>query len=114
VEKLAALLMTSIWTSIRDGKFMTFDVGRMPRIVGVALLLSLVAGAVVAQQKLLNRYIPANQLPWYKESPALPVELAALWGDRANGEAGTLLRTPPGFDSGLHSHTADYWAVVVQ
>src|SRR5688500_5017345 len=93
---------------------MTFDVGRMPRAVGVVALLSLVAGAVIAQQKVENRYIPANKLPWYKEAPSLPVELAPLWGDRAQGEAGTLLRTPPGFDSGLHSHTADYWAVVVQ
>ena len=35
-------------------------------------------------------------------------------GESREGEAGTLLRTPGGFDSGLHSHTADYWAVVVQ
>ena len=93
---------------------MTFESGRMRRSVGVALVLSLVAGAVVAQQKVVNQYIPANKSPWYKESPELPVELAPLWGNRAQGEAGTLLRTPPGFDSGLHSHTADYWAVVVQ
>ena len=93
---------------------MTFTVGRMPRIACGVVLLSLVAAAVVAQQKVANRYVPADQLPWYKESPELPVELASLWGNRAQQEAGTLLRTPPGFDSGLHSHTADYWAVVVQ
>lgn len=93
---------------------MTFAIGRMPRIAGVAIALSLVAGAVVAQQKVMNRYIPANKLPWSKEAPQLPVELAPLWGDRAQGEAGTMLRTPPGWDSGPHSHTADYWAVVVQ
>ena len=72
------------------------------------------AGVVLAQQKMVNRYVPTAQLPWYKESPTLPVELAPLWGTRTTGEAGTLLRTQPGFDSGLHSHTADYWAVVVQ
>ena len=60
-----------------------------------------------------NRYLPANETPWAGEAGA-PVELGALWGDRAKGEAGTLLRTPPGFRSGPHSHTADYWAVVVQ
>ncbi|ABS27474.1 DUF4437 domain-containing protein [Anaeromyxobacter sp. Fw109-5] len=61
-----------------------------------------------------NRYVPADKLPWYKEAPDLPVQLAPLWGDRAKGEGGTLLRTPGGFDSGLHNHTADYWAVVIE
>lgn len=60
-----------------------------------------------------NQYLPAARIPWAGEAGA-PVELGALWGDRASGEAGTLLRAPPGFRSGLHSHTADYWAVVVQ
>jgi hypothetical protein len=60
-----------------------------------------------------NRYLPANRIPWVAEAGA-PVQLGALWGDRAQGEAGTLLRTPPGFRSGAHFHTADYWAVVVQ
>jgi hypothetical protein len=87
---------------------------RMPRASYAIFTLSLVAGAGVAQQEVANRYLPVDQLPWYKESPELPVELAPLWGTRSEGEAGTLLRTPPGFDSGPHSHTADYWAVVVQ
>jgi hypothetical protein len=60
-----------------------------------------------------NHYLPANKVPWVGEAGA-PVQLGALWGDRATGEAGTLLRTPPGFRSGPHSHTADYWALVVQ
>jgi hypothetical protein len=60
-----------------------------------------------------NHYLPANKIPWVAEAGA-PVQLGALWGNRAEGEAGTLLRTPPGFRSGAHSHTADYWAVVVQ
>jgi Domain of unknown function (DUF4437) len=93
---------------------MIFNIDRMPGWLGCVLALSLIASVVVAQQKVENRYVPANKLPWYKESPELPVELAPLWGTRAQGEAGTLLRTPPGFDSGPHSHTADYWAVVVQ
>jgi hypothetical protein len=78
------------------------------------LALTLMAGTVVADPKVTNHYFPADKLPWYRESPAMPVDLAPLWGIRAQGEAGTLLRTPGGFESGLHSHTADYWAVVVQ
>ena len=93
---------------------MTHTVGRARRAHAAVLVLTLVTGGLVAQQRVANRYVPADALPWYKESPDLPVELAPLWGNRANGEAGTLLRTPPGFDSGPHSHTADYWAVVVQ
>jgi hypothetical protein len=60
-----------------------------------------------------NRYLPADKIPWAGEAGA-PVELGPLWGDRSKEEAGTLLRTQPGFRSGPHSHTADYWAVVVQ
>ena len=86
----------------------------MPRASRLALALSLITGVVVAQQKLSNHYVPADKLPWARESPALPVELAPLWGTRTQGEAGTLLRTPAGFEAGSHSHTADYWAVVVQ
>jgi hypothetical protein len=65
-------------------------------------------------QGLKNEYVPTEKTPWYRESPRFPVQLAPLWGDRAKGEAGTLLTTPPGFKSGVHSHTADYRAVVVR
>lgn len=67
-----------------------------------------------AETPMVNRYLPADKLPWYQESPGVPVKLASLWGDRAKGEAGTLLNVPAGFKSGLHNHTADYWAVVVE
>jgi hypothetical protein len=60
-----------------------------------------------------NRYVPAERIPWVAE-PGAPVRLGPLWGNRATSEAGTLLETPAGFRSGPHSHTADYWAVVVQ
>jgi len=82
-------------------------------LFAVGLVLALPA-APQAQAPGANRYIPAEKLPWYQEAPQLPVMLAPLWGDRAHGEAGTLLKVPGGFDSGLHSHTADYWAVVVE
>jgi hypothetical protein len=90
---------------------------RSCRTLGIAVAaLSLGLGATqgVAQPGIENRYIPADKLPWYREAPSLPVQLAPLWGDRAKGEAGTLLQTPGGFVSGPHSHTADYWAIVVR
>lgn len=82
----------------------------------ICLLIALTGSSMtLAQERTTpgNRYLPAEKVPWAGEGGA-PVQLGALWGDRAKGEAGTLLRTPPGFRSGLHSHTADYWAVVVQ
>lgn len=88
----------------------SFNIAKAFAIVG----LGLAAGWVAADQKLTNHYITADKLPWYTEAPGVPVKLARLWGKREAGEAGTLLTAPPGFDSGLHSHTADYWAVVVQ
>jgi hypothetical protein len=79
-----------------------------------ALLLGLAPlPAAAADPPVQNRYVPVEEAPWYHEAPDVPVELAPLWGERAKGEAGTLLRAPAGFKSGLHSHTADYWALVV-
>lgn len=79
-----------------------------------ALIAILAAGGAAQAQQVANRYLPADAIPWVVE-PGAPVELGHLWGlPRDKGEAGTLLRTPAGFSSGPHSHTADYWAVVVQ
>ena len=87
---------------------------KLPRLLLLTLSLGASAAAVCAQPVMENRYLPADKLPWYFEAPGIPAELAPLWGDRARGEAGTLLRVPAGFASGPHSHTADYWAIVVQ
>jgi hypothetical protein len=85
------------------------------RLGAVTSVLAIVAAGANAQaQETTNRYVSADDIPWVGE-PGAPVELGHLWGTaRDRGEAGTLLRTPAGFESGLHSHTADYWAVVVQ
>lgn len=81
-------------------------------IMAMAGLIAIVACAP-AQTPSANTYVPADRIPWVDEQGA-PVRIGALWGDRATGEAGTLLNAPAGFRSGPHSHTADYWAVVVQ
>lgn len=83
------------------------------KIASLALIF-LIPCAPRAETPMVNRYLPADKLPWYQESPDVPAKLAPLWGDRAKGEAGTLLNVPAGFKSGLHNHTADYWAVVVE
>lgn len=42
-----------------------------------------------------------------------PLEIGILWGDLATGPSGFLLRIPPGYELPIHSHTANYRAVVL-
>ncbi|TIS73197.1 MAG: hypothetical protein E5W94_28680, partial [Mesorhizobium sp.] len=88
---------------------------RMRRSICCLIAVMAASSAAFAEDRTTpgNHYVPADDIPWVGEAGA-PVELGALWGDRTLGEAGTLLRTPARFRSGLHSHTADYWAIVVQ
>jgi len=80
----------------------------------VALGSILLASPTAAAAQVTNHYVPVDKLPWYREAPDIPAELAPLWGDRSKGEAGTYLRVPGKWEAPLHYHTADYWAVVVQ
>ncbi|MCU9840391.1 DUF4437 domain-containing protein [Ruegeria sp. WL0004] len=43
----------------------------------------------------------------------LPIELAVLWGNPQEGESAVLLKFPPNFPGGMHTHTYAYHAVVV-
>ncbi len=83
------------------------------KVTALALVF-FIASASRAETPVANHYVPVDKLPWYQEAPNVPVKLAPLWGDRVKEEAGTLLNAPAGFKSGLHSHTANYWAVVVE
>ena len=56
----------------------------------------------------------ASELKWEPMAPGSPLQVAPLWGDRAVGEHGMLLKLPAGFEAGLHSHTLDYNAVCLQ
>lgn len=42
------------------------------------------------------------------------IEAADAYGDMANGQHGTIFRFTPGFISPVHTHTYDYYAVVIQ
>ncbi len=43
-----------------------------------------------------------------------PAEAAVLWGNIEGGEYAMLLKFPPGWKAGPHSHSADYHAVILQ
>lgn len=61
-----------------------------------------------------NVYVPADEVPYFYEAPGQPQQLGPLWGVRAEGPAGTLLKVPAGFRAPIHAHTADYRGVVIE
>jgi quercetin dioxygenase-like cupin family protein len=79
-------------------------------LAGVAAA-SYTAGAAKAK---LAMQVPAGEIKW---EPMMggPLQMAKLWGDRDKGpEYGMLLKFPAGMDSGMHAHTGDYHAILVQ
>jgi quercetin dioxygenase-like cupin family protein len=70
--------------------------------------------AALERSTLDNEYVPAERIPFEFEAPGQPQQLGPLWGRRAEGPAGTLLKVPAGFRAPIHAHTADYRAVVIQ
>lgn len=57
---------------------------------------------------------PYDTIAFADEAPGQPQQLGRLWRERDKGPAGTYLKTPGGFEAPLHSHTADYRAVVIE
>ena len=43
----------------------------------------------------------------------LPIEIAVLWGNPQEGESAVMLKFPPNFPGGMHTHTNGYHAIVV-
>ena len=41
------------------------------------------------------------------------LKAAPAYGDLAHGAHGTFIRMPPGFVSPIHTHSEDYWGVVI-
>ena len=57
---------------------------------------------------------PAADIKFVPLAPGAPLQMGTLWGNRDKGEYAMLLKLPPGFEAGMHSHTADYHAVLIQ
>ena len=76
-------------------------------------LMCVMAVTAIAQEE-TDTMIPAEKIPWAEEAPGQPQRLGRLWGERSEGPAGTLLRVPAGFVAPVHTHTADYRAVVIR
>lgn len=78
------------------------------------LALAMAAAAITAPSLAADRMVPAARIRWTVEAPGQPQRLGKLWGDRSAGPAGTYLKTPGNWNAPVHTHTADYRAVVVQ
>lgn len=73
---------------------------------------SYAAGAAKAKQWIT---LPFAEINWEPYEPGSPLQVAKLWGDRAKGgEYGMLMKMPGGFESGMHTHSLDYHAILVQ
>jgi quercetin dioxygenase-like cupin family protein len=55
--------------------------------------------------------IAAHQIKWIDLGGP---QLGTVWGDASKGAHGSLLRLPKGFVSPTHTHTGDYYAVIVE
>jgi hypothetical protein len=86
---------------------------RAMALLSVTLLVNSAATAQSGASRGHNELLPIERAPWLQEGPQDQHQLAQLWGDRGSGQAGVLLRTPGGFKSGIHAHTADYRALVI-
>lgn len=79
-------------------------------VVGLMALCTTAAHAGGATSK-ESVNLPAEQLAFMDIGGG--AKLAAAWGDMNKAAYGTFLRLPAGFDTGMHSHTSDYYGIVI-
>jgi hypothetical protein len=61
--------------------------------------------------------IPASQIkfgPTGVKSNGLELKAGPVYGNLQSGKHGTFVRMPAGFSSAVHTHTEDYYAVVIK
>ncbi len=56
--------------------------------------------------------LPVTELKFF-ETGVGPLQAAPAYGDLSKGAHGTFIKMPAGFVSPVHTHTADYYAVVI-
>ena len=87
---------------------------RAQTLAGVAVAVALTTTLVFAHQEQSTAVIFVHSRT-VKYSPMMPgVSSYVAWGDTAKGPFGGFTRFRPGFDAGMHSHTADVLLVVLR
>ena len=83
----------------------------------VAVLIGVAAGATAAPGGSPSVSTPVTELKFGPTgvSDGVHGELfaAPAYGDLAHGAHGTFIKMPAGFSSKVHTHTEDYWGVVI-
>jgi len=99
-------------------RFKTGGAALAARVALAALVLAAVAGfgyAAGAAKGKTAAIRDASDLVWEPYAPGATLQVAGLWGDRTRGgDYGMLLKLPPGYVAGMHSHGADSEAVLIQ
>lgn len=85
----------------------------MEKILGFALVSAVLAGVPAARgaAKEGSDVIPVERLIFYQNAQGLTV--ANGWGDPANGPHSNFIKMPGKAKSGLHTHSASYYGVVI-
>ena len=74
-------------------------------------------GLAVAQENIPSVSLPAEKIgfgPTGVKAAAGELKAGPAYGDLSKGKHGTFIRMPAGFVSDLHTHTADYFGIVIQ
>ncbi len=83
-------------------------------LAAVAVAVALTTAVVFADQEQSSGVIFARSRS-LKYSPLVPgVSSSVAWGDTAKGPIGGFTKFRPGFDAGMHTHTADVLVVVLR
>ena len=82
-------------------------------VLGLLAITVVVANSTSANAGENDIGMPAGKLNWVPFGDT-PVKMVVLWGDPTSGEYAVLLKLPPGFTPGPHSHTAAYHGVNLQ
>jgi quercetin dioxygenase-like cupin family protein len=90
-------------------------------VVFTVVVLLLIAAVGVAQTEKKAPSSRAKKIIYsspdkatYKKLPGETASMATLWGDPDKGVHGTFTKFEPGFDAGMHTHTADVWIVGIK
>jgi hypothetical protein len=87
------------------------------KLVGAAILVCVTIIARAASESKGSVNIPVTQLRYVStgvtDGVTGEVKAAPAYGDFAHGAHGTFLKMPAGFATPIHSHTDDYYGVVI-
>jgi hypothetical protein len=84
---------------------------RLKKISGLGTLAcAVIAGTSFAADTSVST--PVTDLKYF-DTGVGPLKAAPAYGDLANGAHSTFVKLPAGFVSPLHTHTEDYYAVVI-